>query len=286
MDNRNRFNLDKLNFEKNRLHRRRKLLIFSLPITAPLVVLAVLTIVFSLSITISKKAYENGDYMRADARLKPADALIIFDRTLVNYNYGNIKYRSSEFDQAEKRYTSALETANKSDECSIRINLVLALEAQSDRLVGKKEFDKAIALYDRAKSVITDGSSSCGISLVELGDIEQRSNNDGKDKGDNKTDRDDREDKKSDQEVVKEQYSRINSKLKDTKKAKTRDKVTQAQDDQAEKESQDASEPSDEAIEKLKQRSAEAQKKKPNSTRRSDYKEIVKQDDASQFKVW
>lgn len=288
MDNEIKFDLNKLNFEKNRLLKRKRLLLFSLPAVIPVALLTVALFAFILSATVSDQAYDNEDYSRADSRIKPAIFFSFFDKTLVNYNYGNIKYHMGDFSQSEKSYTLALETTDDSRECSIRINLVLTLEAQSDKLVSNKDFDKAIAIYDRAKSVLTDGATNCGISLVELEKVEQESDKSGDatDGGDEESGNASDETAQSNGKIVKEQYSRVSSKLKDAKKSKTNEQISKSQDENAEKDSEKAAEPSDESIEKLKAKSFEAQKNRSESSRKRDYSKLSDEDNDYRLKVW
>lgn len=279
MNSNSRFDLSKLDFDKNRLAKRKKLFLLSLPIAGPVSILVIVLLVFGLSILVSSSMFNSSSFDSAKLWLKPAETLSFVDQTLVYYNRGNIEHKMSDFEQSEVSYIRALGTTDKSRECSIRINLVSSLEAQSDKLVNEREFDKAIVILDKAKSVISDGAISCGLSLAELEEIELNNSNKASEIGKNT-------EEQNPSEIAKQQYSRIDSKLKQAKKSKNAGQISKEQDRQAEQKSNEASEPSEEALNDLREKSLSAQKNRSESQRKRDYRKLTKEDFSSGRKVW
>ncbi len=279
MNSNSRFDLSKLDFDKNRLAKRKKLFLLSLPIAGPVSILVIVLLVFGLSILVSSSMFNSSSFDSAKLWLKPAETLSFVDQTLVYYNRGNIEHKMSDFEQSEVSYIKALGTTDKFRECSIRINLVSSLEAQSDKLVNEREFDKAIVILDKAKSVISDGAISCGLSLAELEEIELNNSNKASEIGKNT-------EEQNPSEIAKQQYSRIDSKLKQAKKSKNAGQISKEQDSQAEQKSNEASEPSEEALNDLREKSLSAQKNRSESQRKRDYRKLTKEDFSSGRKVW
>ena len=165
--NKNRpFDLKKLDFEKIRLEKRRKLLRYSFPVCAVILLAAVKLTSFPLLSLAAHAAYKNGDNIQASFRLSPIYAMNLFESYKVFFNDGNALYKQARYDLAEKQFRQALQKAPKMRECPVRINLALSIEAQADALASEKHYDRAIIRYDEANAVLHDGEDSCGVQFA------------------------------------------------------------------------------------------------------------------------
>lgn len=160
------FDLSKLDFEGRRYRRRRRLLLWSLPVAIPAALLSLKILSIPLLSSIAHSNYVQGRY---DASLQ-ALAPLYFGNWMESYklpfNSGVALYRKAAYQDAEASFRKSLETAPKQLECHVRINLALSIEAQADALRGQRDYDKAIIKYGEMKSVIVDGEEACGITIT------------------------------------------------------------------------------------------------------------------------
>ncbi len=161
------FDLGKLDFEGIRRRRRRKLLLFSLPVCFVIVMIALKLLSLPILSQIAHSYYMNGRYDIAHGVLKPLGLANWFESYKQPFNQGNALYKKGDFVGAEAHYRTALVTVPEEKECDVRINLALAIEAQADEFLGKKNFDKAIIRYDDVKAVLQDGKDACGVQFSD-----------------------------------------------------------------------------------------------------------------------
>ncbi len=161
------YDLSKLDFEGNRRRKRKKLLIYSLP----LCVMAFVTILKLLgmnAISAAVNRAESGkDYVVAEQMQRIQRVANLIEPHLADYNLGNLLYRQKKWSEAIQSYRRALVNVPEVDECRVRINLTLALIGVADSQANNNEFDQAILTYDEAKSTLNGGSKVCGVMLQE-----------------------------------------------------------------------------------------------------------------------
>lgn len=160
------FDLRKLDFEKIRQGKRQKLLRYSFPACAVILLVAIKLTSFPLLSLAARAAYKNGDNSQASFRLSPIYIMNLFESYKVFFNDGNALYKQARYDSAEKQFRQALQKAPKTHECPVHINLALSIEAQADALASEKRYDQAIIRYDEANAVLHDGEDSCGVQFA------------------------------------------------------------------------------------------------------------------------
>ena len=168
------FDLKKLDFEKIRREKRRKLLRYSFPACAVILLVAIKLTSFPLLSLAAHNAYKN----QVSFRLSPIYIMNLFESYKVFFNDGNALYKQARYDSAEKQFRQALQKVPKTRECPVRINLALSIEAQADALASEKRYDQAIIRYDEANAVLHDGEDSCGVQFASR--TVDASNDDGK----------------------------------------------------------------------------------------------------------
>ena len=97
--------------------------------------------------------YNNEEY---SVSLDALTFLNIFQPYIVHYNEGNIKYQNSDYEGAIESYNKALELdPPKDEECSIRINLALAMVYKLGEAYAEPEnVENSIAVLKDAKAVL------------------------------------------------------------------------------------------------------------------------------------
>lgn len=271
MSNNRPYDLSVLDFKKNRLRKRKLLVLYSLPVTVPLLLFALILALFLMSFSLAHSSYNKTDYAMANTQLQSALWLNYFDRGAILYDYGNILYKQSKFSESQTQYEKALEFIDQARECSVRINLVLALEAQSDSLTANKKYDEAIVLLDKAKSVIRDGSDSCGFNETEL--KQQKDEVSKKADSSQKLDAKLESDKPLTQkEAISRQFQRVEEKAEQAKLARNDDQSSDEDRSRADEKIDSADTPSEQKIDDLSSKMKSIrQKRATNLNNRQDY---------------
>lgn len=116
-----------------------------------LIILVKLLFTFIINeIFISK--YNDGEYKEKD--VKKLFILNITQPYIAHYNYGNVLYKNGDYDGAISEYEKALKAfPPEKKECSIRINLALAILSKIDVNEGKEE---AIKKLNKARDVLCE----------------------------------------------------------------------------------------------------------------------------------
>lgn len=172
MSNQRPFDLAKLDFEGRRLRRRKRLLLYSLPVCILCLLLAIKLLSIPVFSSIAQQSYTSTRYDNALGWLGPLRIFNWLEPFKVSYNSGNALYGKGKYVEAEARFRHALELVPFEYECDVRINLALSIEAQADAFLAEKQYDQAIVRYDGVKAVLYDGQDSCGVQFneVALGD--------------------------------------------------------------------------------------------------------------------
>ena len=165
-------------------------------------------------------SYNNGIYNEND--VKKLLIFNIFEPCVARYNYGNILYQKGDFDLAITEYKKALSFVfSEPQECSIRINLALAMLKKIDFEIEEK--DAIIQKLNEAEEVLCEkGCASMDdinfhndTAQTLKNDIENMKNKINDTKSDEKKE-DIKEQNKSDKDISKEKE--IKEKLKQIQK--------------------------------------------------------------------
>lgn len=274
MNSQRPFDLGKLDFNGIRLRRRKRLLLYSLPFCIVLLIAAVKFLSIPILSAVAQNQYNHGQYSHAGTSLSPLHIANWFESYKAPFNHGNSLYKKGDFAEAEQLFRKALESVPEEDECNVRINLALSIEAQADAAVENKDLNEAILRYDEVKAVLRDGRDSCNIrfqdkSLQQQGDSDQESS-DGN--GDKSGDKDNSDDANSNEEKNAQTAKDINNRV--TNKS---DKAKRARNNDSQESSQSNDSPSDnkstqDKIQQLENVANEAQRqrlKQQNSQRNS-----------------
>ncbi len=162
------FDLAKLDFEKIRKRKRRKLLRWSAPVCVAIMITALYLVYISALKSIAYRSYATSSYEAAVSFLDHSVFVDVLEKYKVYFNQGNAYFKRKEYNQAENYFRKSLEIVPKVQECSVRINLALSIEAQGDREVDLKHYDIATEKYDDIKAVLYDGQESCNVQLNRL----------------------------------------------------------------------------------------------------------------------
>lgn len=120
-----------------------------------LIVIKLTTTFFINESFISK--YNKGIYN--ENQIKKLFFLNIFQSYIAHYNYGNVLYQKEDYDGAIKEYQKALKANPPRDkECSIRINLALAMIAKIDE--NEKTEEKINELNEARKTLCEKGCAN------------------------------------------------------------------------------------------------------------------------------
>lgn len=162
------FDLAKLDTEGIRHRKRRKLLVWSLPICIIVGTLGLAVLTTTVGTKMAMSDYAKKKYQSSQKVLGNLRYITFFDRYKLNYNYGTALLGNAQYTEAEQAFEEALLDVPHYFECQVRFNMVLAITAQAERHASRKDYDEAILAYDRAKAVI-DGKK-CGFGEATVSD--------------------------------------------------------------------------------------------------------------------
>ncbi|MGB4761802.1 MAG: hypothetical protein WBP12_00430 [Candidatus Saccharimonas sp.] len=162
------FDLAKIDTEGVRKERRKRLLLWSLPVCV-VVTIGLLWIVLLLtSNTLGRTAYTKGDYQQSANYFGWLRLVNGIEPYKMEYNYGTARLRVRDFVGSRQSLERALELhVPSSFECRVRVNLVLAIVGDADAKAANRKYDDAIVLYDDAKAVID--ARDCGLKTQSAG---------------------------------------------------------------------------------------------------------------------
>lgn len=140
---------------------KRKTLIFY-------IILILITIKLPATFLMNEKFisnYNNGIYRESE--IKKFFYFNFIESYIAFYNYGNILYKNNNFDKAITEYKKALKRfPPKEKECSIRINLALAMLAKIDENDSKD--NKIKSLQDTRKELCDDTCENEKVQQLKL----------------------------------------------------------------------------------------------------------------------
>lgn len=237
------FDLALLDTEGIRKRKRKRLLLWSLPVCVVLFAWILWIGVVLGSSLLGKAAYERGNFAEAARYYGQVRFLNIFEKYKMEYNYGTALLGGHVYSDAHTALARALAfDVPKSEECQVRVNLVLAIAGEADAKVASEKYDEAILLYDQAKAVI-DGRD-CGLTSAS-------------------SEKSSSETKQADQKLQ-QMRDQISDKQNSAKQQRNGDKPT-AKSTSAQN-AQDASTPSDQQLESLQERQQAVNKRTRENT--------------------
>lgn len=309
MNSQRPFDLGKLDFDAIRLAKRRKLLRYSLPISVIAIIICVKLLSVPVLSFVAHNSYKNSQHKSATQWLLPLYVANWIEPYKLPFNHGNALFKQGDYQAAEGRYREALERVPEQQECSVRINLALSIEAQADTLIANKSYDDAILRYDDMKAVLYDGEDSCGVQFNETsverddgkGDekSDEKSNdksgdkdgdNDGdkdgdSDSGEKEGDKDAKDSKEGDADRAKKIMKRAQEKSSSAKRQRNGDEADGDGNSQDDAKNDNSS--TQEKLDKLEQQSRNAQKERSKrSADRQSYDDYEKNDRSYDSKNW
>lgn len=260
------FDLKKLDFEAIRLAKRRKLLLYSLPVALIMIIICIKMLSVPILSSLSHVSYDKAQYKTSGQLLYPLYVANWIEPYKLPFNHGNALFKQGDYRAAEGRYREALKSVPEKHECSVRINLALSLEAQADVLMSNKSYDDAIVIYDDVKAVLYDGEDSCGVrfndtSADEKTDKSKDDSNseDSSQNGDEKDSSSSDSSKNSDAEQAKNVMNRTQEKSSTAKRQRNGDEANT--DDSSNDDSSDT-ESTKEKLDQLEEKSQSAQRRR------------------------
>ncbi|MDO4780773.1 MAG: tetratricopeptide repeat protein [Candidatus Saccharibacteria bacterium] len=183
MNSQRPFDLKKLDFTAIRIRRRKRLLLYSLPLCIIASVISLKFLSIAAFSALAHDNYQHNQFGGAISWLRPLHITNWFEPYKAPFNQGNALFKKGDVADAATMYRKALEVVPTQHECDVRINLALSLERLGDIAVSEKKMDEAILHYDQVKAVLRDGRDSCGIDITET-PLQQRHDKDGDKSGD------------------------------------------------------------------------------------------------------
>lgn len=151
------FDLTKLDFEAVRHQKRRKLVLYSLPVVV-IATVAVWWLVWPIIATSVAMIHErSGDYESAGWWLGSAAINTVFEHYKQPLNLGIIATQQKQYDVASDYYRTALALAPQSQHCLIHVQAVLSSELAGDN--RHNDTPRAIVYYTKALAEITTNKS-------------------------------------------------------------------------------------------------------------------------------
>lgn len=159
------YDLSKLDFEGNRKRKRRKLLLYSLPICVIAFLFMAKFLGMNIINSIVSGAMSKRDYSLAANAQSAQKVANFFEPYLAGFNLGNALYYKKEWLRSIDSYRESLNVVSSVDECRVRVNLTLALIGLAEDNTLSNKIDEAIVVYDEAKSTLSGGRRVCGVIM-------------------------------------------------------------------------------------------------------------------------
>ncbi|PWD50956.1 hypothetical protein C8046_10110 [Serinibacter arcticus] len=156
--------------------RRRKLLVWSSPVVALLVLAAIYLLTITTVVIVGERSYENRSYATATRQFSWLQNVNALETWKPYYNAGTARYAGGGFFRASQELEQALEIVPKgtdgargADECKVAMNLSLAYEGLGDEAALAADPAMALTYYAQALAQLEGCGSGSG------GDSEQES---------------------------------------------------------------------------------------------------------------
>jgi len=144
-----------------RLRLRRRLLIYSAPITAValLVVLKLISVVVAGDLAVSAFSSRDGNAVRADAAILGVANVV--EPAKAPFAAGAAAVLDGRLDDADRHFTAALARTDAARSCPVRVNLELVRETQGDRAAAAGDRARAQERYASALAVVVNAPQNC-----------------------------------------------------------------------------------------------------------------------------
>jgi hypothetical protein len=159
------YDLAKLDFDGIRKRRRKRLLLWSLPLCIAAVLVGLGLGALYISQAAGASSYEKKQYQQATDHFGRFELINFVEPYKMKFNQGTALTAARQYGKGQAALERALELQPPTDfECQIRVNLVYAIAARAEALVTDKKYDEVILLFDTAKSVID--ARDCGMKTA------------------------------------------------------------------------------------------------------------------------
>jgi hypothetical protein len=144
-----------------RLQLRRRLLIYSAPITvfALLVAVKLISVVVAGNSAVSAFASGDGNAVRADAAVLGVANVV--EPAKAPFAAGTAAVLDGRLDDADNHFTAALARTDAARSCPVRVNLELVRETQGDRAAAAGDRARADERYASALAVVGEAPQNC-----------------------------------------------------------------------------------------------------------------------------
>ncbi|MEC4763444.1 hypothetical protein VT930_10050 [Mycobacterium sherrisii] len=144
-----------------RLRLRRRLLIYSAPLTvaAVLSIVKLISVVLAGNSAVSSFALRDGNAVRADAAILGIGNVI--EQANAPFAAGTAAVLDGRLDDADTDFSAALVRTDAARSCPVRVNLELVREAQGDRAAAAGDRARADERYVSALAVIDGAPGAC-----------------------------------------------------------------------------------------------------------------------------
>lgn len=145
----------------SRLRLRRRLVVYSIPIT--LILLVAIGKIVSTMLTggaaASDFAHHDIDALRGD--VSTLSVMNFIEPGQVSFIAGDLAVLEGKLDDAEKQFSDALARTDGPDSCPVRVNLELVRETQGDVAAREADIPRAEERYNSALQVISSAPAGC-----------------------------------------------------------------------------------------------------------------------------
>lgn len=144
-----------------RLRLRRRLLVFS----APLTLLLVVVIVKSLSVVMAGDSAASAFTERDNAGLRRAvdslTVLNVIEPAKAYFAAGSLAVLDNRLEEADRQFSESLARTEHAESCATRVNLQLVRETLGDRAAAALDGRTAVAQYVSARTVVEQAPRGC-----------------------------------------------------------------------------------------------------------------------------
>lgn len=143
--------LNKLDQDKIRKQKRKKLLLIAIAPTIILLVLGIFFIRPAFSMMLYNMNYSGKNYSGAESVAESQNFINIIEPFIADYHVGTALLQDAKYEEAEKKLISSLEQGpDKENICKVRTNLGYSVEKQADQLAANNNYPDAIIKYSEA----------------------------------------------------------------------------------------------------------------------------------------
>lgn len=146
----------KLDFEGNRLRRRRRLILWSLPVVVIITLLCIWLIIPYIATAQAASSVTNGNTAAAAHWLDALQTNIFYEKYKLPFNKALVATNDKRFDDADELYKEALASAPAAQQCFIHVQSVLSNELAGDNAVSEQKYRDAITYYTKSLAETTN----------------------------------------------------------------------------------------------------------------------------------